>query len=266
MDTHESYMPRRLRERTPPWPRRDDDPGPERRRHDRELEPFEDDALPELYPGALVMEDMVAIDDDTATLRVLARYTAARLLLLTVDGSLTGPPLRTERQVVLEHLALLPDYDWERRALERLAAACRDEPGRDLMEAITVSAEAAAKRSHLLGAFTLYRAGYHLATANGWWSEAAQVARGVAQLARLAEAAYSIRLWRRRAAVLERRAERDAAGPESMGGTGPVDGAALADGPDSMGGIDRTDGAALADGPDPLEGHPGLPDAGDRSA
>lgn len=212
MDMHESARTTRLRERPPRWPRRHEDgPDNERaapRRRDREREPFEDGALPELYPGALVMDDMIVTDDEVATLRVLARYTVARLLLLCLSGALAGRKLREERHIALEHLALLPAYDWERRALERLAMLCREAPARELVEAATSAAEAAAKRSHVMGAFCLYRAGYELALAEQWWDEAAQVARGIAQLARLEEARCSIRLWRRRAAILERRADR----------------------------------------------------------
>jgi hypothetical protein len=203
--------PRHLRERPPSWPRHNDGEDSQPRRWEREPEPFEDDALPELYPGALVMEDMSVTEDEVGTLRILARYTVARLLLLSLAGALTHARLRSERQIALEHLALLPDYDWERRALERVAMLCRQSPAPALVEAATLAAEAAAKRSQIMGAFSLYRTAYELALAEKWWAEAAQVARGIAQLARLEEAHYSIRLWRRRAAILERRAVREAA-------------------------------------------------------
>lgn len=212
MDIHRHGLPRRLRERPPEWPHRDRDEAPEPRRWEREREPFEDDALPELYPGALVMDDLVVTDDDVATLRVLARYTVVRVLLLSSTGMLAGTRLRVERRVALEHLALLPAHDWERRALERLAMLCREAPAPEIIDAITIAAEAAAKRSQIMGAFTLYRAAYELACVEEWWAEAAQAARGISQLARLEEARYSVRLWRRRAGVLDRRAaRRDAA-------------------------------------------------------
>ncbi|HSK17511.1 MAG TPA: hypothetical protein VK912_00115 [Longimicrobiales bacterium] len=208
MDTHEHARPARMREQPPPWPRRNvgDRPGDARR--EREREPFEDNVLPELYPGSLVMEDLVVTHDDKATLRVLARYTCARVLVMCLSGELTAAKLRMEKRITLEHLALLPDYDWERRALERVIVACTDEPARDIIEIITSAAEAAAKRSQVMGSFVFYRAAWELAVKNEWWPEGAQVARGIAQLARLEEASYSIRLWRRRAAVLEARATR----------------------------------------------------------
>lgn len=220
MDMHEPARICRLRERPPAWPRRgsNDEPEPRRgsddrpepRRWWRQPESFEDGALPELYPGALVMEDLTATGDDVATLRVLARYTVARLFVLSVSGELTGSDLRTERRIALEHLGLLPEYDWERRALVRLAMRCREDHAIDVIEAATTAAEAAAKRSQPLGAFALYRAAYELAIGREWWAEAAQVARGIAQLARLEEASHSIRLWRRRSAVLDARALRAA--------------------------------------------------------
>lgn len=205
MDIHEARITH-LRERPPVWPQRGSDGDNQPRRWSRDREPFEDGALPELYPGALVMEDLTAVGDDAATMRVLARYTVARLFMLTASAELAEPDLRTERRIALEHLGLLADYDWERRALVRLAMHCREEPGTELIEAAITAAEAAAKRSHTLGAFTLYRAAYELAIAKQWWAAAAQVAGGIAQLARLEEAHRSIRLWRRRAAVLEARA------------------------------------------------------------
>ena len=210
MDTHEHARHARLREQPPSWPRRNTGDDPEDPRRQREREPFEDNVLPELYPGSLVMEDLVAADDDAATLRVLVRYTVARLLIMSLSGALTGKKLRLEKRIALEHLALLPDYDWERGALERVLSACTDVPGRGVVEVITRAAEAAAKRSRIMGAFVFYRAAWELAVKYGWWAEGAQVARGIAQLARLEEARYSVRLWRRRAAVLERRARRDA--------------------------------------------------------
>lgn len=210
MDMHKHARPARLREQPPPWPRRNTGDRPDDPRRQREREPFEDNALPELYPGSLVMEDLVVTDDDTAMLRVLGRYTCARVLVMCLSGDLTGTKLRMEKRIALEHLAVLPDYDWERRALERVVAACTDEPARDVIDIITSAAEAAAKRSQVLGSFVFYRAAWDLAVKNGWWPEGAQVARGIAQLARLEEATCSIRLWRRRAAVLEGRATRDA--------------------------------------------------------
>ena len=208
MDMREYGRPRRLRERPPSWPRRPEGDSSDSPRWLREPEPFEDDALPELYPGALIMDDLLVSQDDVATTRILARYTVARVLLLSLDGSLTGTRLRVERRIALEHLALLPQCDWERRALERLAMLCREAPAPAIIDAITVAAEAAAKRSQTMGAFTLYRTAYELSLSEHWWAEAAQSARGIGQLARLEEAHRCVRLWRRRAAVLDRRAIR----------------------------------------------------------
>jgi hypothetical protein len=214
MYIHGLGWPGRLREQPPPsWPRRpsdDEAPHSHSRRWKRDPEPFEEHALPELYPGSLVMDDLALDDDDAVTLRVLVRYTVTRLLSLRCAGALRSTRLRMELRVALQHLAMLPEHDWERRTLERLTMLCRAEPGPEIVEAAAIAAEAAAKRSHTRGAFALYRAGYELAVARQWWEAAAQVARGIAQLARLEEAPYSIRLWRRRAAVLERRAIRAA--------------------------------------------------------
>lgn len=203
--------PRRLREVPPPWPRRNGEDEPERGRWDREIEPFEEHGVTELYPGSLVIDDLAAAADDVTTLRILARYTVIRVVLLSAAGMLAGTKLRVERRIALEHLTLLPPQDWERRALERLTVQCAESPAPAIICAIVVAAEAAAKRDHTMGAFALYRAGYEIACARHWWEGAAQAARGVACLARLEEAHRSIRLWERRAAVLERRVARAAA-------------------------------------------------------
>lgn len=214
MHSDEMGRPRRLREMPPPWPRRNDENDedePERRqRWDREIEPFEEHGTAELYPGSLVIDDLSAAADNVTTLRILARYTVIRVLLLSAAGMLAGTKLRVERRIALEHLALLPPYDWERRALERLAVQCAESPAPPISGVIIVAAEAAAKRGHAMGAFALYRAAYEIARARHWWGGAAQAARGVANLARLEEAHRSVRLWERRAAVLERRAARTA--------------------------------------------------------
>jgi hypothetical protein len=249
MDMRDYGRPGRLRERPPSWPRRPNDDGPDYHGWLREPEPFEDNALAELYPGSLVMDDLVVSQDDIATMRILARYTVIRVVLLSADGSLTGTNLRVERRIALEHLGLLPRHDWERRALERLAMLCREDPAPEIVDAITIAAEAAAKRSHIRGAFALYRSGYEMSLDRTWWAEAAQSARGIAQLALLEEARRSVRLWRRRAAVLDRRAIRAAERAvleESSDGSGSGDGT----GPESSAG-DRS-------GP-PSDGSPGDP-------
>lgn len=199
----------RLREQPPAWPRREDEPGNGPRRWEREPEPFEERGSAELYPGATVLEDLGVAADDNATLRILARYTVARVIILAAAGLLAGPKLHTERRIAAEHLALLPARDWERRMLERLVTLCRDGPVPALVDGLVVAAETAAKREHVMGAYGLYRAGYDLALARGWWRPAATMARGIGRLARLEEARYSARLWDRRAWVLERRAARE---------------------------------------------------------
>src|SRR5690606_34293339 len=115
MDGHEHIPVRRIGEGPPSWPRRNQACDHDPRRWQREPERFGDGALPERAPGSLVMEDLAIDADATATLRILARYTVVRLLLLCMSGALTGRKLRVERRIALEHLALLPAWDWERR-------------------------------------------------------------------------------------------------------------------------------------------------------
>jgi hypothetical protein len=196
----------RLRERPPHWARRSGIGEPMgRARWLREPEPFEDRGGFEPYPGATVLEDLGDGDEAAATLRILARYTVVRVLVLSERGVLAGLKLRTERRIALEHLALLPAHDWERHALERLTVLCRETPAREIVQAALVPAECAAKRGHAMGAFALYRAAYELARDRWWWAEAATATRGLARLARVQAAPVSARLWAWRSRVLDER-------------------------------------------------------------
>jgi hypothetical protein len=197
---------RRFMERPPVWPLADEESWPVgRQRWRRDPEAYEDRALCEPYPGATVLEDLEDAADDATTLRILARFTVIRILLLTRAGQLAGPKLRTEQRVAAAHLAMLPSHDWERRALENLADACSERRSPAPLEFVRMCAEAAAKRSHRMGAFALYRAGYEAAVDARWWEEAAVFAGGISRLARSEEARVSSRVWGWRAHVLETR-------------------------------------------------------------
>jgi hypothetical protein len=197
---------RRVRELPAAWPRRDrEHDQPLRQRWLREPEPFEDAAGCERYPGATVLEDLTDSGDGGAALRILARYTVSRLLLLPAPAR-PDAALRTERRVALAHLGLLPKHDWERRALERLAGLCLEPPEPALVDCAIIAAECAARRNHQMGAFALYRAAFEVAVARHWWMEAARCAAGVLRLARLDEARVSTRRWEWRVRVLEQRA------------------------------------------------------------
>ncbi|HSJ06711.1 MAG TPA: hypothetical protein VK936_08415 [Longimicrobiales bacterium] len=208
-----------LREQPPRWPRRDDGRDGEGQPWLREPEPFEDRGMFEPYPGATVLDDFALSEDDATSLRILARYTTARVLLLSAAGRLAGHKLRTECSVAREHLSLLPPHDWERRVLERLCDACRGMSLAAVVDAAIVAAEAAAKRGHGMGAFGLYRGAYEAARDRGWWVDAARAASGIARLAELAEARRSTRIWQWREGVLQRRAQREA--DEQAEGDGP---------------------------------------------
>lgn len=192
------------------------------RRWLRDPEPFERAGEHEPYPGATVLSDLRPENDEQTTLRVLARYTVARLVILWSGGLLAGPKLLTERRVALEHLAMLPTHDWERRALERLAGLCRSHASPDAVMGLLLPAECAAKRGHVMGAFALYRSGYEVSVRKGWWDEAAACAAGIARVAAMYEAPRSRRLWTWRARVLRSRLARTAAeaGGQDNGGAG----------------------------------------------
>lgn len=220
----------RLREEPARWPgrRRElDEPG--RQRWLRDPEAYEDRALFEPYPGATVLEDLAGPVEEGVPLRVLARYTVIRILLLGMAGAMTGAALRTERRIAMRHLALLPKHDWERLTLERLTAQCSDQPEPAIMATAIVAAECAAKRGQHMGAYALYRGAFELGCRHGWWQEAARCAAGIERLARLDEARVSVRVWGWRSRVLEGRQRRqELAGLNAAGDDG--------DAPDDAGG------------------------------
>jgi hypothetical protein len=200
----------RLREEPARWPDRGRERDePHRQRWLREPEPYEDRALFEPYPGATVLEDLAVPAEDGVPLRVLARYTVIRILLLGMAGTMAGAALRTERRIAMRHLALLPKHDWERLTLERLTAECCDNPEPGIMATVIIAAECAAKRGQPMGAYALYRGAFELGRRNGWWDEAARCAAGIERLARLDEAHVSARVWGWRCRVLEGRGQRD---------------------------------------------------------
>lgn len=208
-----------VREQAPHWPRRADEPEdqPSRQRWRREPEPFEEGGLVELFAGAAVLQDAA---DGADNLRILVRFVVARLLGLAASGRIGAAELRIERRLALDHLRLLPRHDWERRLLEQLVAYCRQNIGHGVMGILLVAAEASAKRGHSYGAFDLYRSGFDLSRARGWWEDAQRCADGIARLAVLEEAHRSATLWRRRARVMYRRAEAaavDRSLPDSAG-------------------------------------------------
>lgn len=209
MSMSEEQWTHELREQPPIWPRREAGGQWTTQRWLREPEPFEDRGIFEPYPGATVLEDLDASGDETTSLRILARYTAVRLMLLATGRLIVGPKLRTECRVAREHLALMPAHDWERHVLERLCDVCCGAQATVVLDAAIVAAESAAKRGHNMGAFALYRAAYELARDGGLWPGAARAASGIARLARLAGQHYSTRVWRWRTGVLIRRARRD---------------------------------------------------------
>jgi hypothetical protein len=201
-----------LREEGGEWRRRPvprvrwDDLNAGLRRWLREPEPFEPRASAEAYPGGTVLEDMQPDQEHGETLRILARYTVVRLLALWGAGWLHGPKLHTERRIALEHLSLLPADDWERRSLERLAGACRQEPSPAVLASALGPAMSAARADQPMGAFALYRCVYELGLQHGWLEQATAAAAGIARLSRMYEAPRSRRIWGWRARVLAARA------------------------------------------------------------
>jgi hypothetical protein len=205
MQLNENERAERFPDRRPRRRRRNAAEVAGRQRWMRDLEPFEDRAYREPFPGATVLEDMEEETGRDDGLTVLARYAVIRVLLLCAAGVLAGPRLRTEQRVALGHLALLPRRDWERHSLERLATSCRDLLTPEALHVTQLCAESAGRRGHVMGSFALFRAAYETSLAREWWDEAADAAHGISVLATATSAPRSARVWGWRYRVLQAR-------------------------------------------------------------
>jgi hypothetical protein len=189
----------------PRW-RRDEGARESSRGGVREPEPWE--SCDERSPGELVLADLEGLAEDPASAAVVvARFAALQLALRGAAGETGGGMLALERLAAAAYLARAAALSArERRALALVLDRASQRPTPDLADALLAAGTAAEGRGHGAGALALYRESYRLAVERGWAAEGARAARAMAALAESAGARYSPRLWRRRAAVLERRA------------------------------------------------------------
>jgi hypothetical protein len=174
-------------------------------RWDRAPEPFEE--TEDVVPGETILRDL-AVGTQTAgsATRILARFAAVRLLSVALDRPRPLKGLSRERRLAAQYTDLLRAPPGEAKALRAIVALARYSPPRRIAEFLNDAGRAAHRSRHLWGAFAVYREAYRLAVARGWHAEAAAAARGVAGVADEAGARHSVRLWQRRARVLQRRA------------------------------------------------------------
>ena len=159
----------------------------------------------EEYPGATVLEDLLGVvGDEGATRRIVARFAATRIVLLVLHGGVGIEELAAERAIARSYVEALPQGDGERRVLGRLVALTRSR----LRPAVSACANEAADVAHGLqqdaGAFWLHHVAYVMGMAFGWREESMRAARAIEEAAKLRGAVHSERLWRTRAAALEK--------------------------------------------------------------
>lgn len=188
------------------------------RRWSRRPEPWEIEDEP--FEGASVLGDLsLAAGDPREAAGVLARYAVLRLVLRAARGATEGRDLVEERAAALEYVDAQENVDGaERRALRAAVRLAGRSPGRVLAMALIGAGVAAARRGHPAGALALYRAGYHLGVERGWTAEAALAAAAIARLAERGGGYWAPRRWRRRAAVLARRAASERAEADRRSG------------------------------------------------
>lgn len=173
------------------------------RRWARPQEPWEAESEP--FEGATVLEDLaLCVGDDQAAAAVLARYVAVRVVLQAAEGRLGGLALEVERRAAAEYVPLAEPA--ERPVLGAMIRLASRRPSPALLAALNEAGERAAARGHSSGAFSLHRTCYRLALGEDRPAEAARAASAIARLAEAGGGRWSARLWRRRAAVLTRRA------------------------------------------------------------
>lgn len=180
-----------------------------RRRHTRALatgrrEPELWERTVEDYPAATVLEDLLgAVGDGDAAARIVARFSATRMVLLVLQGSVDAEELAVERAIARSYVEALPHGDAERRVLGRLLALTRSHVRRAVCTCANEAGDLARSLDHDAGAFWLHYLAYTAGRAFGWQEEALRAARAIEEAAGSRGAAYSERLWRGRVAALE---------------------------------------------------------------
>ncbi len=174
-----------------------------RPRPTKEPELFE--RVEEPYPGGTLLEDLSGIGSDLdAAQRILARFAAARLILLVLSGGLSVRELELERVIARSYIEVLPAGDAERRVLMRFTARVTQRLARPVTQCAIDAGDLAAERHHVAGAYWLYLTAYELALGSGWTGEAVRAARAIERVARAKRASRVAKLWRRRSQALER--------------------------------------------------------------
>ena len=192
--------------RAPVWPLDEgvrETPG----RWDREPDPWERD-----HQGpddTAVLEDLIlTLGNLPGAAGVLARYAALRLTLRAAAGLDRGPVLEEARLDAARYIALPGAAgEAERRALGTAIRLASAHPPPEIVDALIAATLAAARRGHDAGARALGRAAYGLALERDWPAQAARAAHAMADMAREDGSPRAHRRWRRRAAVLECRAQ-----------------------------------------------------------
>ena len=160
----------------------------------------------EPFAGATILNDLALFPEDADALRwILVRYAAVRAIASLLTRDVDAQDLRIDRSVGLNHVMCLPMLDREAWALRRALEMLTNPPPRAMAGSLLHAGAGAEQRTHLHGAFGIYYLVYRLAGRYGWHEEAAGAARGAERIAKTEGAAWSPRLWRRRARVMEKR-------------------------------------------------------------
>jgi hypothetical protein len=184
----------------PAWAGPEREAGPPRRPADPWLENEEP------FTGGTALEDLRLAEDAADAARILAAYLTVRLVVSAVRPPPGFQP-DVERLAARSCLALLPETDPDRLNLARLVdRAGRGLPDSGFVRGIDAVAAGAAHRSWRRMAFSLLHAAYTILRPRGRHSDAALLARRLAQVAGDGGSNAAARRWNLRAAAHERRA------------------------------------------------------------
>lgn len=161
----------------------------------------------ERFEGATALDDLrTARRDEAATVRVLGRYAAVRLALRAQTAEMDAGEMDAARRAAAEYVLYPSATSPEALALARVVALAAPAPPKELCSALQSAGDAALARGHGAGARSCFRAAYDTAVRFDWPAQGATAARALLALGEAEGCLPSVRLWRRRARALERRA------------------------------------------------------------
>lgn len=156
------------------------------------------------FPGAVALNGLSqVVGDELATLRIVARFTTLRFVMVAQGMAPAAGRPRSERAAARAYVRVLPPGP-ERRCLRRLIQCARRGPLRELADLALGVAARAAMGGHPGGAQAYRQLAYRLSLKGHAPDTAARAARSIARAAFEAGDVAMTRQWELRARNLDR--------------------------------------------------------------